>query len=461
MSCLPQSKEDGSSEFPPDWRDDARMTFLFSAFKENRDVDATDWDGKMDFWTPLIINHCRRRDAVCVNLHELNESFRRKGSVPLGLGTVLQSMYRNGKVQKESEFATNVDSGWLSWGVGLLLVKPLKWTLSTLLGSGRVPLEESFVVIELIKEKAVKLLETYRSSPLSDRCLLSFQELRTLATDVCPDETTLCLALLQLQRDKQVTVSLHEGEKLVKFSQQGQGRVSPVSDVDLGIYQLQRSEKLLGERVEALGKEADRCKEEARALLNEGKKSQALRCLKGKKRVEKRADRLYAQLETVKGILDRIAHSHTDRLVMQAYQAGVAALRLSLKDVTVEKAESLVDQIQELCDTQDEVNQTLAGGALDTTDGDELEEELDGLLKESASDEQLNLPEVPTGPMPSSKETGIFTDDFFRSLPTVPDFRLNITDEDLDRELCRLSISGAGGEQRGTLSPLKKPEPAQ
>lgn len=47
-------------------------------------------------------------------------------------------------------------------------------------------------------------------------------------------------------------------DQLVKFSQPGHGRVSPVSDVDLGIYQLQRSEKLLGERVEALGKEAEK-----------------------------------------------------------------------------------------------------------------------------------------------------------------------------------------------------------
>lgn len=43
--------------------------------------------------------------------------------------------------------------------------------------------------------------------------------------------------------------------------------------------------------------------------------TQALRCLRGKKRVEGKADRLYAQLETVKGILDRIASSQTDRLV--------------------------------------------------------------------------------------------------------------------------------------------------
>lgn len=34
--------------------------------------------------------------------------------------------------------------------------------------------------------------------------------------------------------------------------------------------------------------------------------------------------------------------------VIQAYQAGVSALRFSLKDVTVDRAENLVDQIQEV-----------------------------------------------------------------------------------------------------------------
>ena len=33
-----------------------------------------------------------------------------------------------------------------------------------------------------------------------------------------------------------------------------------------------------------------------------------------------------------------------------------------MKHVTVEKAEKLVDQIQELCDTWDEASQTLTGG---------------------------------------------------------------------------------------------------
>nr|XP_040051205.1 charged multivesicular body protein 7 isoform X2 [Gasterosteus aculeatus aculeatus] len=412
---------------PAEWDDDERMNFMFSDFNENRDVNTTDWDSKMDFWTALIVKGCRDRGSVCVSLQELNKTFRRKERSPLGLATVIRSMARCGKIQRESDFAANVDCGWLYWGVGLLLVKPLKWTFSTLLGSQRVPVDASFVVIELVKEKASELLKVYRSSGLAGRSVLSFQELCTLSSDVCADESTLCMVLLQLQRDKQVTVSLHDGEKIVKFCQAGQNNVSPLSDVDMGIYQLQRSEKLLGERVEKLGVEADKCKEEARTHLREGKKSQALRSLKGCKRVEKRADGLFAKLESIRGILDRIAQSQTDKMVMQAYQAGVSALRLSLKDVTVERAESLVDQIQELCDTQDEVNQTLSSGVTGADeDMDELEEELKSLLDESKPDSVSSYPQVPTGGL---------------RIPGEP--------------------SPAGFQQKKMTSPAKRCEPAQ
>lgn len=441
---------------PAEWNDDERMNFLFSDFKENRDVNTTDWDSKMDFWTCLITQSYRDRGTVCVNLQDLNRTFRRKEKTPLGLPTVLQSMARCGKIQRESEFAANVDSGWLSWGVGLLLVKPLKWTFSTLLGSGRVPLEESFVVIELVKEKAVELLGAYRSSEFASSSIVSFPELCSISSDICADESTLCMALLQLQRDKQVMVSLHEGEKIVKFSQPGKDRVSPINDVDIGIYQLQRSEKLLGERVEKLGIEADKCKEEARLLLKEGRKSQALRCLRGRKRVEKKADNLFAKLETIRGILDRIAQSQTDKMVMQAYQAGVTALRLSLKDVTVERAESLVDQIQELCDTQDDVNQTLSSGVTGADDDmDALENELKSLLEEAQPDTTSVLPKVPTDRLPSTAPGP----DPLSSLPDAPQGPLTITSEQLEDELNNLTLTDSGLQPKKT-SPAKRFEHA-
>ncbi|KAM9392126.1 charged multivesicular body protein 7 [Pholidichthys leucotaenia] len=440
-------------KLPLEWDDDERMNFLFSDFKENRDVNTLDWDSKMDFWTALIVKGCRDRGTVCVNLQDLNRTFRRKEKSPLGLATVLQSMARRGKVQRESEFAANVDCGWLSWGVGLLLVKPLKWTFSALLGSSRVPLEESFVVIELVKEKAAELLRVYRKSEFSNCSIISFQELGALSSDICADESTLCMALLQLQRDKQVTVSLHDGEKIVKFCQPGQERVSPISDVDIGIYQLQRSEKLLEERVKKLGQEADKCKEEARILLREGKKSQALRCLRGRKRVEKRAENLFSKLESIRGILDRIAQSQTDKMVIQAYQAGVSALKLSLKDVTVERAENLVDQIQELCDTQDEVNQTLSSVTAADEDVDELEEELKSLLDESKPASIADLPAVPTRKLQPAGETTL------SSLPAVPYTPLSYSSEELEEELNRLTLTDSDLQQK-SKSPDRRLEPA-
>lgn len=78
----------------PEWDDDERMNFLFSDFKESRDVNASDWDSKMDFWTALVVKTCRDRGSVCVNLQDLSQTFRRKEKTPLGLSTVIQSMAR-------------------------------------------------------------------------------------------------------------------------------------------------------------------------------------------------------------------------------------------------------------------------------------------------------------------------------------------------------------------------------
>lgn len=82
------------SDLAPDWSDGQRMEVMFSAFKENRDVNPTDWDSKMDFWTTLIPKSCRQRGSVYVSLQELNSVFRRRDKSPLGLPTVLQAMAR-------------------------------------------------------------------------------------------------------------------------------------------------------------------------------------------------------------------------------------------------------------------------------------------------------------------------------------------------------------------------------
>ncbi|XP_042332049.1 charged multivesicular body protein 7 isoform X1 [Sceloporus undulatus] len=439
-----------ATDLPPEWEtDEERMAFLFSAFKQSREVNATEWDSKMGFWSELVLQRGRRRSGgpgggVRTCLRELQQAFERRGSVPLGLGTVLRELLRRGKLQRESDFMTSVDSSWISWGVGVFILKPLKWTLSSVLGDSKVPEEEEVLIyVEVLQEKAEEVYHLYQNSTLSSHPVVGLSELRSLCISICPDERTFCLVLLQLQKEKRVTVLEQNGSKIMKFARGLHAKVSPVNDVDIGVYQLMQSEQLLSQKVESLAQEAERYKEEARSACKAGKKQLALRCLKSRRRTERRITELHSKLDVVQGILDRIYASQTDQMVFNAYQAGVGALKLSMKDVTVEKAENLVDQIQELCDTQDEVAQTLAGVGINGSEADteELEKELDYLLLDSSKD-HLDLPSVPQKP-----------------LVPVSVVLPSISDAELEAELEKLTLSD-GGMGEKTNSNTSEPKRA-
>ncbi|KAM4747750.1 charged multivesicular body protein 7 [Rhinophrynus dorsalis] len=408
---------------PPEWDDDDRMSFLFSAFKQTRDVNSTDWDSKMNFWVPVILKHARTEGLVTVTLRNLERDFTRKGSVPLGLGTVVQEMMRQGTLQRESDFVAGVTNGWLSWSMRQLVIRPLRWTVGAVWGSQISP-EEALVVPEVIKDRAALVLQRYQSSPLNTLPLLSEEEVRTLCAEICPNPVALNLVLLQLQRDKKICVLERAGEKLVKFVQGSVAYVKPINESDLGIYELRQSEKLLSSRLQSANEDYDRLTEEARSYNKAGNKKQALRCLRKRKLAERRVSELQSKLDTMQNILERIATAETDRKVVSAYEMGVSALRLALKDVTVEKAESIVDQIQEYCDLQDDLSQTLSGATNNEADLDteELERELNDILQ---NEEVLgDLPDVPTGPLIS-----------FPQRPVHEQSGRDLDSEELEREL--------------------------
>ncbi|KAM3926703.1 charged multivesicular body protein 7 isoform 2-T4 [Leptodactylus fuscus] len=390
-----------ASSFPPEWDDDERMSFLFSAFKQSRDVDSLNWDSKMAYWTSLIIKHAKAQGLLTVTLRQLQTDFTRKGSIPLGLGTVVQEMLRRGSLQRESDFMAGITSGWVSWGMRQLVVKPLRWTMNSFLG-GQPNEDEPFVVPEVLKEQADLVFQKYRSSPLSTVPLLCEEDVHGICKDLVPSQSVFQLVLLQLMRDKKVCLLQRSGEKLVKFVQEGNSQVTPIGDTDLGIYELRKSEKLLSERLQSACDESTKLTEEARSFNKAGNKPQALRCLRRRRQVEKRISALQSKLDTIQSILERISMAETDRKVVSAYQVGVSALRSAMKDVNLEKTESLVDQIQEFCDLQDDINQTLAGVGTSNldVDTDELERELNEILKE----ETVDLPDVPTGPIITSPQ---------------------------------------------------------
>uniref|UniRef100_A0A8C5QTN7 Charged multivesicular body protein 7 n=1 Tax=Leptobrachium leishanense TaxID=445787 RepID=A0A8C5QTN7_9ANUR len=388
--------------YPPEWDDDERMSFLFSAFKQSRDVNTADWDSKMAFWVPTILQYAQSQGLVSVALHQLQTEFTRKGSVPLGLPIVMQEMVRQGSLQRESDFVAGVTSGWLSWGMSQLVIRPLRWTAGKILGVQISP-DEAFVVPEVLKKWAELLLMQYRSSSLNSSPVLHEKDVRMLWAEICPKSASLNLVLLQLQRDKRICMMERSGEKLVKFVQEGMS-LTPIGEADVGILELRKCEKLLSVKLQNACEESDRLKMEALSCKQLGNKHQALRCMRRRKLAEHRVSELQNKVDTVQNILERISTAETDRKVVTAYEGGVSALRLAMKDVSVDKAESLVDQIQEFCDLQDDISQTLTGMSVGDTDidPDDLERELDDILKtENVLDE---LPDVPTNPIISSPQ---------------------------------------------------------
>lgn len=74
-------------------------------------------------------------------------------------------------------------------------------------------------------------------------------------------------------------------------------------------------------------------------------------------------------------------------------------------------------------------------------DTDGLEDELRFLLENSSLDEPSTLPEVPSHPLSPVRESGSLCDDLLCALPLVPQSQFNITDEELDKELSRLTLA--------------------
>lgn len=65
-----------------------------------------------------------------------------------------------------------------------------------------------------LQEKAEEVYRFYQNSALSSHPVVALSELRSLCAGLCPDERTFYLLLLQLQKEKRVTILEQNGEKV-------------------------------------------------------------------------------------------------------------------------------------------------------------------------------------------------------------------------------------------------------
>ncbi|XP_077992759.1 charged multivesicular body protein 7-like [Glandiceps talaboti] len=379
------------------WRDnEIRMNSLYSPFRANRAVNPQDWDNKLKFWTGMVIESCREQNEVCFDCGEIAERFRMKDKSPLGMGRVIKELHRQGRIQNATDLQSSVEGGWMSWGFGVLVKKPVSWTFNTVTGRNEKDLQGTYVVYELLQEKSEAILaEHYKAVEYnSTDHVVEYTSLFERCRPLCKDERTFDLALLHLRKTKQVCFEItSDGIQVLKFASPNSRRYPSFNEVDLDILRLKQSIQLMKVQLDKLGNEVERYRQEIILNLKNGNKTMAKNLLRRKRSVSKTLENKHITLDNIENLLHKIQEAETDKMIIDAYKAGSAALKqtLQINELTPNAVETVMADVQDVLEDHQEITDVMFHGnesiaEIAGVDKDELERELEELLAQDTHD---------------------------------------------------------------------------
>ncbi|GAB1603668.1 charged multivesicular body protein 7-like isoform X1 [Argonauta hians] len=379
-------------EYEKIWSDDQKMSVMFATFRD-KSVNPLSWDQKMNFWQEAITRYCDKHEMVIVLPSSLALYFMKNGRAPQCLDVVIEEMNRAGKLKALSVLQTESASmGWLYWSYSKFIRTPLSWAVnlaSSMISKNNKCLEES-VMTEVLKKKANQLLSVHldrvRSHQESD--IIDYNSLVEKHADLFKDkrEVPLLVSYLVKQHKALLIPQGNNKNPLIKFTDNLNVNVSPVKCTDLKIYQIQCVEIRLGKQVNTLTEDIKRLSKEVREHVKTKSRQLALYTLKRKKNCEMILEKKLATLDILHNLIDKIKTVTTDQQVLEAYACGVSAMKVLTKDINLEKAENVIDQLHDTLGEQEEVSHLLANAWPDSTeDSEALEEEYQKLMKEEES----------------------------------------------------------------------------
>jgi hypothetical protein len=148
--------------------------------------------------------------------------------------------------------------------------------------------------------------------------------------------------------------------------------------------QLRQAAQTLESRIESLESRAMAGKNEARTLMESGKKQAALRALRKAKTVEKQIEGNQASLIAVEQQLDAIDQASIQKTLASALQSSSAGMKSSKR--ILKTAETAIENAQEMRDFADDLQQTMSDfTARDDDDDDALLAELDEIISAASN----------------------------------------------------------------------------
>lgn len=414
-------------EFLPScWEDDERMNYLFSAFRENRQSNQNDWDTKMTFWTKCIEQYYKCSKTAVFQSDQISNNFQRNGVIPMGMETVMKEMLRTGKIIQKEDFERNVDGGWIGWGADVMVRRPARWAINSVLkGNQRIP-QGTYIHKNVLEDMTERVLSRHYSSPSPDSITSHIQEqsdFESSIADICSDEETKSLIILELRRRKKVVVNtLMDGCKVVKFASSKTTAVDPLTETEIGVFRLQKTVASLSQQLERLTREVQNHQQQARLHIQKGLKTSAKNSLRKKKLTEQRLEKREGTLNILQELLEKIQSAKTDKMIIDAYKAGSSALKGTLKEnnLTPEAVDDTLSEVQEVMEMCNEINDTLAQGNKDLDESMNLDLDLEESTLEAELDALMNPPADQNVEEEATTDKEKGKGDVLSDLPPVP-----------------------------------------
>mmetsp|Transcript_19203 Transcript_19203/g.22891 ORF Transcript_19203/g.22891 Transcript_19203/m.22891 type:complete len:229 (+) Transcript_19203:211-897(+) len=192
-----------------------------------------------------------------------------------------------------------------------------------------------------------------------------------------------------------------------------------ISPIDRAILDLKNSRDRLSRYKTKTSSDCDKLLSRATSIHAQNpkdaqKRKTALNLLKLRKYKLKQVESVDSQLLTIETMVANITSKEEEKEVFAALTTGKDALRQLHEENTVDDVLKLMDEVEEQNDMEREINEVLVGSEANTLSTEELmevEEELAALEKEmfggkeDGVEEDIQLPNVPTGELPVVGET--------------------------------------------------------
>lgn len=258
------------SVLPDCWDDDARITVLFAPFR-SRTVNPKDWDDKLSFWRKLISSYCNATKTFSFKLTDLMHVFVKNGRPPSCLPVVIDEMCKMGDLKTVDQFTTWHPQSWKSWASNVIM-QPITWPYSKF-KSFLMPQEKETTFIHLPSVREYS--ETFRKFVIEKykATILDLNELQEYTKEMNIDLSNLELLLKYLEKENYVAMKEFSQSSshnvLIKFNDSNKKKIS-ISDAEVDIYTLQKTEKILTNDIAKLESEVSTVIEKVKSYLRKG-----------------------------------------------------------------------------------------------------------------------------------------------------------------------------------------------